>query len=76
MPKISIGGQVKDASILENTLNLSDSLQDAQYMKTFSSNNSIDMQQYTNSISTVSRMKQSVKGSKHVKEKVIPSQSY
>jgi hypothetical protein len=45
-------------------------------MKTFaSSNNSLDMQQFY-SLSTSSRMKQSIKGSKQVKEKVMHNHSH
>jgi hypothetical protein len=72
MPRMMLGPVAKDTSLLENTLNLSDSIPDHNHFKTFSSNNSIDMQPFN----ATSRLKQSVKGSKHVKSKAIPNQSY
>lgn len=76
MPKLSIMARPKECP-LENTLNLSDSLSPSSPndCKTFaSSRNSSDLHQYY-SVHTQGHLKSSVKGSKHIKEKVMQNQN-
>lgn len=79
MPKISIIGVKDNRDLSENTLNLSESVGpiseiQGAHTKTFSSSNMSELQNQLGSISTISRMKHSFRGSKHVKDKVMNSQ--
>lgn len=74
MPKLSIIGRPKESN-LENTLNLSESLSPNDCKTFASSRNSSDLQPFY-SVQTLSRMKNSVKGSKQVKEKVMQNHNF